>query len=39
MMIDKLRWAINNTDNPKLIEILAKIAKLPEPARKNVRTY
>lgn len=29
-MIDKLRFAINNTDNPKLLEVLSKIAKLKD---------
>ena len=27
-MIDKLRFAINNTDNPKLLSILTKITYL-----------
>lgn len=29
-MIDRLRFAIDNTDNPKLLAILAKIAELKE---------
>ena len=29
-MIDRLRFAIDNTDNPKLLEILAKMAKLSD---------
>lgn len=32
-MIDKLRFAIDNTNNPKLLEILAKIATLPDDAQ------
>ena len=35
-MNDKLRFAIDNTDNPKLLEILAKIAKLPDDAQENM---
>jgi hypothetical protein len=29
-MDDKLRFAISNTDNPKLLGILAKMAELPD---------
>lgn len=29
-MNDKLRFAIDNTENPKLLEILSQIAKLSE---------
>ena len=27
-MNDKLKWAIENTENPKVLEILTEIAKL-----------
>jgi len=29
-MNEKLRFAIDNTDNPKLLRILSKIAELPD---------
>ncbi len=29
-LIDKLRFAIDNTDNPKLLSILSKIAELSD---------
>jgi len=35
-MIDKLRFALDNTDNPKSLEILAKIAKLPDKAQEGM---
>lgn len=35
-MNDKLRFAIDNTENPKLLEILAKIAKLPDDAQEKM---
>jgi hypothetical protein len=35
-MIDKLRFAIDNTDNPKLLEILSQIAKLSDPAQEKM---
>lgn len=35
-MIDKLRFAIDNTSNPKLLEILVKIAKLPDDAQEKM---
>lgn len=35
-MIDKLRFAIDNTENPKLLSILAKIAELSEENQESV---
>ncbi len=35
-MIDKLRFAIDNTDNPKLLSILSKIAALSEDKQEAV---
>ena len=35
-MIDKLRFVIDNTENPKLLAILAKIAKLPEKQQEAI---
>jgi hypothetical protein len=35
-MIDKLRFAIDNTENPKLLSILAKIAELEESSQEAV---
>ncbi len=32
-MQDRLRFAIDNTDNPKLLAILSKIAELPDDAQ------
>lgn len=34
-MIEKLRFAIDNTDNPKLLSILAKIAELKESTQEK----
>lgn len=35
-MNERLRYAIDNTDNPKLLAILSKIAALPEKAQEGV---
>lgn len=35
-MIDKLRYAIDNTENPKLLAILAKVAELKEENQERV---
>ena len=35
-MHDKLRFAIDNTESPKLLEILSKIAKLPDDAQEKM---
>ena len=35
-MIDKLRFAIDNTDNPKLLAILSKMAELQDDQQEAV---
>jgi len=35
-MIDRLRFCIDNTDSPKLLEILSKIASLPKKQQEGV---
>ena len=35
-MNERLRFAIDNTDNPKLLSILSKIAALPEDTQEKL---
>jgi len=35
-MIPKLRYALDNTNNPKLLAILSKIAELPDDAQEKI---
>ena len=35
-MIDKLKFVKDNTESPKLLEIIAKMANLPEDAQEKL---
>lgn len=35
-MIDRLKFVKNNTENPKLLEIIAEMAKLPDNVQEGL---